>query len=154
MDQNQANEHDLQKAIDDITKGNSSEPKVNLVEEIATRFAEQAKPVPVPAPAPNAEGLPMPPVMGTAGTMGVGMTTEGAEGEMAKLKEAILRDLVPLMGKVEMEKGQKFDLYMEMIVILKDKSVIAKAHEVARTCSDESERAKKLLKLVEVINNF
>lgn len=69
-------------------------------------------------------------------------------GDIKSVKEAMLRDLFPLMDKVEMGAEEKFELYKTMIDDTNDKSMIAAAYEVVKGISDEARRAEALLFLI------
>lgn len=72
----------------------------------------------------------------------------------AQIKTAALRDLAPLMNKLPLEASQKFGLYRDIIEDLDDKTVLGPAYETARDITDETERAKALLYLVESIDKM
>lgn len=159
--ENQNNDNDLQKAIDDITKEDAAVGgNGNLVEEIAAKFAEKAKAMPegdaqvaeMPVPEVKAPenipemGMPMPPAPAPSGL--------GEDADVQQVKVEALRDLAPLVEKLEMSAEDKFKLYDEMVMVLKDKGILGKMYEAARSMADEGERAKALLKVVETINSL
>ena len=159
--ENQNNDNDLQKAIDDITKEDAAVGgNGNLVEEIAAKLAEKAKAMPegdaqvaeMPVPEVKAPenipemGMPMPPAPAPSGL--------GEDADVQQVKVEALRDLAPLVEKLEMSAEDKFKLYDEMVMVLKDKGILGKMHEAARSMADEGERAKALLKVVETINSL
>lgn len=71
-----------------------------------------------------------------------------------EIKKAALRDLVPLLDKLNMDASQKFKIYQNIFIDLKDYSVLEPAYNAAREITDESERAKALLYLVESIDKM
>lgn len=163
--ENQNNDNDLQKAIDDITKEDAAVGgNGNLVEEIAAKFAEKAKVVPegdaqvAEMPVPEVKvpenipeiGMPMPPAPAPAPAP----SGLGEDADVQQVKVEALRDLAPLVEKLEMSAEDKFKLYDEMVMVLKDKGILGKMHEAARSMADEGERAKALLKVVETINSL
>lgn len=98
-----------------------------------------AEPAPEPAPAteqPTPESSPH----------GNLSTTE--------VKKAALRDLIPLMDKIDMNNSQKFKIYQDIFDDLKDYTVLEPAYQAAREISDETERANALLYLVEAIDKM
>lgn len=213
MDQD---ENDLQKAIDDITKNdadNSSD--VDLVAEIAAKFAEQAKTMPegetnknneinmgeagfgapdLPVPEmPDVNGGGMPPmgenggfvgnseagagggVMngaaavgaefvanygGSAGVSGAGVGVGAGEkkvvldADLAKVKNEALRELAPLVDKLNKSAEEKFALFLEILENLNDKTVVEKMYEAAKEIADEEKKAEALLKVVEILNKL
>lgn len=97
-----------------------------------------AAPEPIAAPIPD---MPAPEMMMPE------MPTETAApaSDMADVKNAVLRDLAPIVGKIDMDPSKKFKLYKEIREDLHDDSVIAPAYETAREIADETERADALL---------
>lgn len=181
MDQNQSSsvDNDLQKAIDDITNttnndpvfsdpvaapssipegdtgelsapvGPFPEPKIEIAppapEPIAPLDAMSAAPeltMPAPAPEPAPEiTVPTPEPIPQALS-----TTE--------IKKAALRDLVPLIEKINLEPAQKFDIYRDIFENLKDYTILDPAYHTAREIPDETKRAEALLYLVESIDHM
>lgn len=64
------------------------------------------------------------------------------------VKEAMLRDLFPIMDKVDMGAEEKFELYKTMLDDTNDKSLISGAYEVVKGIADEGARAEALLFLI------
>ena len=71
-----------------------------------------------------------------------------------EIKKAALRDLVPLLSKLNMDSTQKFDLYRNIFEDLKDYTVLDPAYQAAREIPDETKRAEALLYLVEAIDKM
>ena len=104
-----------------------------------------------PPPAPTA--TPTPPL--TDEEPQLTSTTPSAQNlNMHQIKEAALRDLVPLLGKVNMEPSQKFNIYRDIFENLGDYTVLESAYNAAKEIPDESERAEALLYLVESIDKM
>lgn len=72
----------------------------------------------------------------------------GGDADINTVKEAMLRDLFPLMDKVDMAAEEKFDLYKTMIDSSNDKSMISAAYEAAKGIADEKQKAEALLFLI------
>ena len=70
-----------------------------------------------------------------------------------KIKEAALRDLVPLLSHVKAEPKQKFELCRDIIENLHDSSAFGPAYDAASAITNEDERAEALLYLVESIDD-
>ena len=68
-------------------------------------------------------------------------------GEFHEVKESILRDLAPMVDKIDMDPSKKFDLYKDIHEELHDDSVIASAYEVSKKIDDDEKRADALLYL-------
>jgi len=64
------------------------------------------------------------------------------------VKAEIMRDLFPLMDKVQVEPEQKFDIYREMLDTTKDSTMVADAYAAAKNIADETKKAEALLYLL------
>lgn len=160
----QSNTNDLQKAIDEITGTVPPTPPIigSGVPEMPTAPAAEEKPAEeAPAEAPAAEVdtssdvAPIPtiePVAGPAAEAKPAAAELG--GDLAKVRESALQELVPLMDKVDISSQEKFDIYTEVIENTKDKSIVEKAFEAARGIEDEKVKAESLLKLVQMIDTL
>ena len=73
---------------------------------------------------------------------------------MHQVKEAALRDLVPLLDHLNMGPSQKFNLYRDIFEQLKDHTILERAYRAASEIPDEKERAEALLFLVESIDKM
>ena len=73
---------------------------------------------------------------------------------VSQIKTAALRDLIPLLDKIEMPPSQKFNIYRDAFEDLKDYTVIESAYRSAREIPEEAERANALLYLVESIDKM
>lgn len=77
-----------------------------------------------------------------------------APTDMKSVKEAALRDLAPILSKVDMDSSKKFNLYKNIREELHDDSVIVPAYETAKDIADDKERADALLYLIDSIDNM
>ncbi len=102
-------------------------------------------PVLTPAPAPDIP-TPMAPVPVQDAPVQSLNTSE--------IKKAALRDLIPLLDKINMEPIQKFNIYRDIFEDLKDYTVLDPAYHAAREIVDETKRAEALLYLVESIDKM
>lgn len=142
MQENHIDENDdLQKAIDGINKNDEQGGEEGFAAGMAAKFAEQMKAVP-DAEANEFESI----------NNNVGGGVENSE--LVEVKHAAMRDLVPLMDKLEVSTEDKFALYVEMFEVLDDKSVASKMHEAARAMADEGRKAKALLKVIRLLKSF
>ena len=108
-------------------------PEAPLAPEQPASTSEQ----PVPAPEPTQ------------------FTPAPAENlNMHQVKEAALRDLVPLLDRLDMTPSQKFGLYRNIFEDLKDYTVLERAYRAASDIPDDKERAESLLYLVESIDKM
>ena len=121
-------------------------------------------PAPAPMPAPEAmpaempAPMPMPeptPTINPAPTPAPELAPLSSENlNMHQVKEAALRDLVPLLDRLDMSPSQKFNLYRNIFEDLKDYTVLERAYRAASEIPDEKERAEALLYLVESIDKM
>lgn len=72
----------------------------------------------------------------------------------SEVKKAALRDLLPLLSKLNINKSQKFNIYKDIFEELKDYTVLEPAYQAARDLDDETERANALLYVVEAIDKM
>lgn len=125
---------------------------------------EPLAPEPVaPAPEPIAPA-PMPPAPEMPTEISEETTVEAksfddepivsVSSDMQSVKEAALRDLAPILNKVDMDSSKKFGLYKDIHEELHDNSVIAPAYETAKEIADDKERADALLYLIDSIDNI
>ena len=183
MDQNQTVDNDLQKAIDDITNTTNADPVFSdpvaapssIPENDTGELASPVGPFPTPEPVvPNIPAAPavdytapLPPVdtpiaepAPVADTTYEAPTTEASVEEaptnlnMKQVKEAALRDLVPLLDHLNMSASQKFGFYKNMLEELHDYTVVEPAYRAASEIEDATERAEALLYLVESIDKM
>lgn len=107
--------------------------------------------VPVaPAPAPLA---PEPqPVIETRTTISSNFAPTTLS--MHQVKEAALRDLVPLLDNLNMSPTQKFNIYRNVFEELRDYTVLERVYRAASEIENDTERAEALLYLVESIDKM
>ncbi len=97
-----------------------------------------AEPVLPPAPEVPAE---LPPAPSLAPT-----------GELDGVKQEAISELRPLVDKLTLPAEEKFDTYLLLIRSTDDKSLIAPAHEAARSIADDARRAQALLDIIKEID--
>ena len=157
MNQNRSKDNDLQRAIDEITqKGGANggakpaaaaqppvgQPPVNMMPPAGMPSGTMKLPQ---NPAPQ---MSMPSMSSAFGRpMGYG-------SDISKVKEAALKELFPIMDRVEVEPEKRFLLYQEMLSTMRDKAVIAPAYEAARQIRDDKVRADSLLYLINTIDEM
>lgn len=162
MNQNRK-DNDLQRAIDEITqKGGSNNAKPTPA-PAAPASQPPAGMMPPTAPAPNpASAMKLPsnpaPQMSAMPSMPMGGAGFGRAmsygADISKVKEAALKELFPIMDRVEVEPEKRFLLYQEMLNTMRDKAVIAPAYEAARQIRDDKVRADSLLYLINSIDEM
>ena len=174
MDQIPANDSELQRAIDDITKTTSVDPVFSdpvaapssVPEGDSGNMAEAVGPFPEPAftmpPMPEVpEAFAMPPMPEAVAApampeqpMAPEMPAPVPEMNMQQVKEAALRDLAPLLDKMPINASQKFRIYRDMFESLHNYEVLDPAYRAAAAIADETERGEALLYLVEAIDRM
>ena len=109
-----------------------------------------AAPIAAPATEPVAEPAPVVPEAPAPETVVAAeeTTTEVVTNpDKQNVKEVVLRDLAPIVDKIDMDPTEKFDLYKNIREELHDDSVIASAYKVSKEITDEGKRADALLYL-------
>lgn len=104
------------------------------------------EPVPEPIPNPTPPMAPMPPIDHPE--------TQPQGFNAFEIKRAALRDLSPILGKININAFQKFRIYRDIFEELKDYTVLESAYQAAREIPDETARAEALLYLVEAIDQM
>ncbi len=82
----------------------------------------------------------------------VGPLPSTGSADLDEIKLAALKELQPLMGKVDLPAEEKFDTYLMLIRSTDDKSLIAPAHVAAQNISDEKRKAEALLEIIKEID--
>lgn len=152
MNQNRNKDNDLQRAIDEITqKGGSNGPKPAAQAAAPMMPAAPAVQSTMKLPTAPVQPMAMPSAAAAMGGFGRAM---GYGADISKVKEAALKELFPIMDRVEVEPEKRFLLYQEMLNSMRDKAVIAPAYEAARQIRDDKIRADSLLYLINSIDEM
>ena len=116
------------------------------------------EPAPTPEPAPATVEMTLPPAPAPAPIIETttieASTPEPASLNMHQIKEAALRDLLPLLDRLNIDASQKFNLYRNVFEDLRDYTILEPAYKVAKDIADDTERANALLYLVESIDKM
>ena len=107
-----------------------------------------------PAPGPEVPGPEAPAIDSTPTIEALSVETIPQSLSTTEVKKAALRDLVPLLNKIDMDHAQRFKVYRDIFDELKDYTVLQPAYQAAREIPDEKERAEALLYLVESIDKM
>lgn len=110
-------------------------------------------PEPTPAPMPL-ESIPTPEVAPTPTIERPPVDLTPQTLSTSEVKKAALRDLVPLLDKVNMDSTQKFDIYRDIFDDLKDYTILEPAYHAAREIPDDTARAEALLYLIQSIDKM
>ena len=100
--------------------------------------------------------MPMPPAAETPAPIVEQNTPEPIPQSLntSEVKKAALRDLIPLLDRINISSSEKFNLYRDIFEDLKDYTVLDPAYHAAREIPDETERANALLYLVKSIDRM
>lgn len=79
--------------------------------------------------------------------------TPEVSGDLAATRENILKDLMPLMDKVESTPEEKYMIYKDAMETLHDKNLITSAYKAASKIEDENKKAEALIELMKAIDN-
>ena len=152
-------DNDLQKAIDDITNTTNQDPVFadpvaapsSIPEGDSGELAESVGPF--PAPEPIAPPVPEIPTISEA-IVSEQVSAPAAGLNMQEVKIAALRDLAPLIGRMDLPASRKFNLYRDMFENLRDYSAIEAAYQAAKNIPDDHERGEALLYLINSIDKM
>lgn len=72
--------------------------------------------------------------------------------DLDNIKNNALKELRPLIGKVDLPAEEKFDTYLMLIRSTDDTSLIEPAHAAAQNISDEKRKAEALLDIIKEID--
>ncbi|MBQ1387615.1 hypothetical protein IIY68_02405 [Candidatus Saccharibacteria bacterium] len=110
-------------------------------------------PAPMPAPEPIMPPAPVAPEPATA-TPPSSFNAPSPNLSMHQVKEAALRDLIPLLDRLNMTPSQKFNICRNIFEDLRDYTVLEQAYRAASEIANSTERAEALLYLVESIDKM
>ena len=115
----------------------------------STQPAAQLPPLPdlPPEPAPEPE-----PVAQLKSAKTPTTVTPVADNDLDNVKNEAIKELRPLVDKLNISAEEKFDTYLLLIRSTDDKTLIAPAHEAAKNITDESRRAQALLDVIKEID--
>ena len=100
-----------------------------------------------PAPAPDSQAATLDVPVPAPESVPQTLNTE-------EIKKAALRDLVPILGKININPIQKFNIYRDIFESLKDYTVLDPAYQAAHEIPDDTKRAEALLYLIESIDKM
>ena len=69
---------------------------------------------------------------------------------ISDMKKNMIKDLIPLMDKVQLSAEKQFGFYKEIIDATHDTSMVPAAYEVAKGLADDAARAEALLYLIDL----
>lgn len=80
------------------------------------------------------------------------VATPAANNELDEIKLQALKELRPLVDKLDVAPEERFDTYLLLLRSTDDKDLIAPAHEAAKNIADEARRAQALLDIIKEID--
>lgn len=122
-------------------------PDLSAPAPTAPSMPPMPEPTVQPAPAPEPTSSVAPTTFSTTAPAPAGLNTH-------QVKEAALRDLIPLLDHINMTPSQKFNICRSIFEDLRDYTVLEQAYRAASEIPDETERAEALLYLVESIDKM
>ena len=108
-------------------------------EQILSDSLTSATPAPAEEVAPVAEAAPE--------------VASETPGELASIRENVIKDLLPLMDKVDSTPEEKFKIYKDAMKTMHDAKTIEGAYRMATQFSDETKKADALMDLMKTIDN-
>lgn len=106
-----------------------------------------------PAPAPQAPAV-APAVMPEPAMPTPTVAPASATSDLESIKSDALRELRPLVDKLDLAPQEKFDTYLLLLRSTDDKTLIAPAHLAAQSITDETRKAQALLDIIKEIDYF
>jgi len=79
-------------------------------------------------------------------------TAPAPASDLDAVKQDAITELRPLVDKLTLSPEEKFDTYLLLIRSTDDRSLIAPAHEAAKSIADETRRAQALLDIIKEID--
>lgn len=115
-----------------------------------------ASPDPAPAAAPELPAAPAPVTTPESAPTPESSFTNNNQAPLniRQVKEAALRDLIPVLDTLSLSAEQKFNLYKDIFEELRDYSVLEPAYRTAKEMPDDAKRAEALLYVIESIDRI
>ncbi len=105
-----------------------------------------------PAETPTNEA-PVAPVEGVPEAVTPAESAPEVSGDLASIRENVIRDLLPILDKVDSTPEEKFDIYKDALKTMHDAKTIEGAYRTATQISDEAKKADALMGLMKTIDN-
>lgn len=138
-----SDDQELAKALAGVSLDESSNEDISSFGSPSLSSDSPLPPVaPVAQAAPVEDALPAPSMP----------PAPAANNDLESIKLSALKQLQPLMDKVELPADEKFDTYLMLLRSTDDASLIAPAHAAAQAISDEKRKAEALLEVIKEID--
>ena len=134
-----------------VTEAEDTANATSTVEAPVEPIAETEEPVtePTAIEAPITEA-PTTPAMETS----MNIMNDPNSNSLDDLRQKALRDLRPIVDKVELNDEESFDVLLLLIRETDDESLLPRAYEAARQIQDEARRAQALLDVIKETDYF
>jgi hypothetical protein len=143
-----SDDQELAKVLAGVSRDNDT----NFSYEETPAIIPLPTPTPVPIADPIKKDAPLPPVFGYNAPTDESPKTALDNGNLESIKKDALKELRPLVDKLDLSPEEKFDIYLLLLRSTDDTTLIAPAHETARAIPDESKRAQALLDIIKEID--
>ncbi len=144
-----SDDQELAKALAGVLPEDDSTTDANSPTGLKFEETPSAAPVAAPAPVADLSGFTMPAI--PTEEPAVAISAAGIE-DLDSIKLNALKELRPLMDKVELPAEEKFDTYLMLIRSTDDKTLIGPAHTAAQGIADEKRKAEALLEIIKEID--
>ena len=154
-----SDDQELAKVLAGVNGESAEVPTGTAMSQIEAPVAPGAMPTP-PAVndatgTPTSDPLTIDPVLPPAEPFAAATPAPGlsaASSELDSVKLDAINELRPLVDKLTLAPEEKFDTYLLLIRSTDDKTLIAPAHEAAKSIADETRRAQALLDIIKEID--
>ena len=145
----------------DITPQDNTTQSISDDQELAKALAgvlpeepEEAKPAGMQFEETPAVAAPVTPVVAPVvpPIPSVAAPSNSSSSDLDGIKLDALKELRPLMDKVELPAEEKFDTYLMLIRSTDDSTLIGPAHTAAQGIADEKRKAEALLEIIKEID--
>lgn len=145
-----SDDQELAKALAGVTEETTNLQSADDVTPPASITPLGASPDPVTAD-PNPSVVMPDPIM-AQDIVSPSSAPTSVDPALDSIKQSALAELRPLVDKLEVEPEEKFNTYLLLIRSTDDKSLIAPAHEAAKSIPDETKKAQALLDIIKEID--
>lgn len=123
------------------------DPEAKDAATTGLQFEQTATPAPTVPPVVAGFSVPDPVATATPDAI-----VASSSSDLDGIKLDALKELRPLMDKVDLPAEDKFDTYLMLIRSTDDSTLIAPAHTAAQNISDEKRKAEALLEIIKEID--
>lgn len=138
-----SDDQELAKALAGVLPEEPEAPKVDTTPSMQFEETPAAAVAPAAAPADTPFAMPTPSSTPSEAP---------SSSDLDDIKLNALKELRPLMDKVELPAEEKFDTYLMLIRSTDDSTLIGPAHTAAQQISDEKRKAEALLEIIKEID--